>query len=48
MSQSDQGRRDTRLSRLAAAMVAVTVGLLASVAAIPAGWARQMPTAWER
>ena len=42
MSQSDHGRRGTRLSRLAAALVAVTVGLLASAAAIPAAFARQM------
>ena len=43
MFQSDQVRRGTRLSRLAAAVVAVTVGLLASAAAIPAALAREMP-----
>jgi hypothetical protein len=43
MSQSDQGRR-AGLHRLAAALVAVTVGLLASAAAIPAAFAREVPT----
>jgi hypothetical protein len=43
MFQSDQGRRGTRLSRLAAAVVVVTVGLLASAAAIPAAFARERP-----
>ena len=33
----------TRLRRLAAAMAAVTVGLLASVAAVPAAFARDIP-----
>jgi hypothetical protein len=36
-------RAGARLNRLAAALVAVTVGLLASVAAIPAAFAREMP-----
>jgi hypothetical protein len=35
----------TRLRRLAAALAAVTVGLLASVAAIPAAFARDVPPA---
>jgi hypothetical protein len=47
--QPDQGRRagwsraDTRLSRLATALAAVTVALLASAAAIPAAFARELP-----
>jgi len=38
----------TRLSRLAAAAAAVTVGLLASVAAIPAAFAQQIPAGLHR
>jgi hypothetical protein len=50
MFQPDQGRRagwsreGTRLSRLAAALAAVTVALLASAAAIPAAFARELPS----
>ena len=36
-------RAGTRLSRLAAAAAAVTIGLLASAAAIPAAFAQEMP-----
>jgi hypothetical protein len=36
-------REGTRLSRLAAAVAAVTAGLLASAAAIPAAFAQEMP-----
>ena len=38
----------TRLSRLAAAVAAVTVGLLASVAAIPAAFAQEIPAGLHR
>jgi hypothetical protein len=38
----------TRLSRLATAAAAVTVGLLASAAAIPAAFAQEMPAGFYR
>lgn len=43
MFQPDQGRERTRLSRLAAALTALTVALLASAAAIPAAFASELP-----